>query len=240
MSEVQARKKSSDSPLAEEFAAATDTLAGQLRMVFQLASSATEEEPEWSPKMGLAPPWKLQVRSWLATLRANLDLRSAAFRHGVRLAVCVAIGDAIGRSINTRRNYWLPMTVAVVLKPDFGSTLSRGVLRLCGTLAGLIVATILFHAFPITAINQLLLIGVYTFFLRYAGPANYGVFSVAISGLIVFLVAATGVAPSEVVTQRAINTGIGGVFALIAYVLWPTWERTTVTEAIAELNRSDA
>ena len=235
MSEVQSHKKNSSSYLAAEFAAATDILAGQLRMVLQMASSAIEEKPEWSSELGLAPPWQLQIRSWLATLRANLDLRSAACRHSIRLAVCIAVGDAIGKSINTGRHYWLPMTIAVVLKPDFGSTVSRGVLRLCGTLAGLLIATVLFHAFPITALTQLLLIGVYTFFLRYLGPANYGVFSVAISGLIVFLVAATGVPPAEVVLQRAVNTGIGGVLALIAYMLWPTWERTTVTEAVAEM-----
>jgi uncharacterized membrane protein YccC len=71
--------------------------------------------------------------------------------------------------------------------------------------------------------------------MRYAGPANYGLFSVAISGLIVFLIAATGVAPSEVVSERAINTAAGGVLALIAYLLWPTWERTQVSETVAEM-----
>jgi uncharacterized membrane protein YccC len=37
------------------------------------------------------------------------------------------------------------MTVAIVLKPDFASTFSRGALRLGGTFGGLVFATALFH-----------------------------------------------------------------------------------------------
>src|SRR5437868_11707188 len=84
----------------------------------------------------------------MATLRANLSLESAAFRHAVRLAACVAIGEALGRGLGLRRSYWIPMTVAIVLKPDFSSTFSRGVLRLMGTFAGLLLATGLFHVLP--------------------------------------------------------------------------------------------
>ena len=127
------------------------------------------------------------------------------------------------------------MTVAVVLKPDLTTTISRGILRLAGTFAGLALATTLFHLLPEDALTQLLLVGLFTFLLRYVGPANYGVFSIAISGLIVFLIAETGVPPAEVVFQRAVNTGIGGMFALIAYALWPTWERASVPDVLAAM-----
>ena len=233
--EAQSNKTDGRSPLLDEFASAVDTAAGQLRLVAQLANSSTSAGAEEFAKSELAPPLKLQVRSWLDTLAANLDIHSPAFRHGVRLAICVAIADAIGRSVSVQRNYWLTMTVAVVLKPDFTSTISRGLLRLCGTFAGLLVATGLFHLLPSSALTQLALVSAFTFVMRYAGPANYGLFSVAISGLIVFLVAATGVAPAQVVAQRAINTAAGGVFALIAYLAWPTWERSQVSETIADM-----
>jgi uncharacterized membrane protein YccC len=178
---------------------------------------------------------KLQAASWIATLRANLDFRSAICRHAIRLSLCVALGDAIERSLSWQRAYWLPMTIAVVLKPDFTSTFSRGILRLLGTFGGLLLATALYHLLPASAVWQLLLVGVFTFFLRCLGPANYGVFTVAISGLIVFLIAATGVAPGEVIAQRGANTAAGGILALIAYALWPTWERTQVSDAMADM-----
>ena len=232
---VQPGDRASTSNIAREFASAADVLAGQLRVAAQLAEHMTTSGAEELAQSESAAPLKLQLRSWFETLRANLNIHSPAFRHAIRLAVCVSIGDAIGRSINTQRNYWLAMTVAVVLKPDFASTISRGVLRLCGTFCGLVLATALFHVLPYTALTQLLLVGVFTFFMRYIGPANYGIFSATISGLIVFLIAATGVAPSEVVLERAVNTATGGIFALIAYAAWPTWERSQVSDVMAEM-----
>ncbi|MBV9613686.1 MAG: FUSC family protein [Acidobacteriaceae bacterium] len=221
--------------LGAEILAAVDGLAGQLRAAAELASHAIPQGLETFAEREAAQPWRLQLAGWFATLRANLHFNSPAFRHAVRLAACVAIGDAIGRSMTGQRSYWLPMTIAVVLKPDFTTTFSRGVLRLLGTLAGLALATALFHLLPSSAVTQLFLVGIFTFVLRWLGPANYGIFSVAISGLIVFLMAATGVPPAQVVVERAVNTAAGGVFALIAYAVWPTWERTQVSEAMADM-----
>jgi uncharacterized membrane protein YccC len=231
----QVRSLAGASSLQEDAAAAVDVLAGQLRAVNELASRTAPAVLEELARLEVARPWKYQVRSWIGTLRANLDPHSTFFRHAIRLAVWVSLGDAIGRAINGRRAYWIPMTIAVVLKPDFGSTFSRGFLRLAGTFAGLGLATVLYHIFPAAPITQLLLVGTFTFLLRYIGPANYGVFSIAITGLIVFLLGAIGVSPREVVLERGINTSIGGVIALIAYALWPTWERTQVSEALAEM-----
>ena len=114
-------------------------------------------------------------------LRANLNLHSATFRHAVRLAVCVGIGDTAGHMAGWDRSYWLPMTVAVILKPDFTTTLSRGFLRLFGTLAGLMVATVLYHVLPGTAFTQLLLVGVFRAFGRpqvYRGKVFGSIFTV--------------------------------------------------------------
>ena len=220
---------------AAEVASAADVLAGQLRAVAELAGHAIPTGLRVFSESEGAQPWRFQIVGWFATLRANLDIHSSVFRHAVRLTACVAIGDAIGRAVAGQRSYWLPMTIAVVLKPDFTTTFSRGVLRLGGTFAGLILATFLYHVLPVSPWRQVSLVGIFTFFLRWIGPANYGVFSVSISGLIVFLIAATGVPPGEVVLQRALNTAIGGAFALLAYALWPTWERTQAPDVLAEM-----
>jgi uncharacterized membrane protein YccC len=206
-----------------------------LRAAAELADHATPEGLKVFDEREDSNPWKLQVASWVATLRANLDWRSAFFRHAIRLAACVTISDAIGRTISWQRSYWIPMTVAVILKPDFTTTVSRGLLRLAGTFAGLFFATLLYHALPASAWRQLILVGLFTYLLRWMGPANYGVFSFAVSGLIVFLIAATGIAPAQVVVLRGLNTLAGGALALVAYLVWPTWERTQVGEALADM-----
>src|ERR1700749_1529205 len=49
------------------------------------------------------------------------------------------------------------------------------------------------------------------------------------------MIAITGVAPKDVIWARGLNTLIGGTLALIAYAVWPTWERTQVDEVMARL-----
>ncbi len=127
------------------------------------------------------------------------------------------------------------MTVAIVLKPDFTATFSRGVLRLGGTLSGLLLATALFHFFPASAAWNVILIARLTYVLRWVGPANYGIFVTAVSALIVLMIALTGVSPKEVIAARGVNTAAGGSLALIAYWLWPTWEKTRISETMANM-----
>ena len=182
-----------------------------------------------------AVPWRLRLVGAWATLRANLSLDSAAFRHAVRLAVCVALAEAIGRWLELRRSYWLPMTVAIVLRPDFSATFSRGLLRLGGTFAGLVLATALFHVLPAGWGLEALLVGLVVFALRAFGPANFGIAAVCVTAYVVLLFAILGVAPSAVMPPRALNTVLGGAIALAAYAIWPTWERRRTPELLAAL-----
>ncbi len=177
--------------------------------------------------------WRLRFEGWRARLEANLSLESTVFRHALRLAICVAIGDAIGRGMSLQRTYWIPMTIAIVLKPDFTSTFARGVLRIGGTLTGLVIATALFHFFHFDVTTDIVLLAVCALLLRWIGPANYGIFVVAVSAMVVLLIAMTGVPPGEVIAARAMNTVIGGSLALITYALWPTWEKTQTSAALA-------
>ena len=127
------------------------------------------------------------------------------------------------------------MTIALVLKPEFTATFTRGLLRIAGTIVGLLLATGLFHLFNPGVALQVILIFVLVFLLRWLGPANYGIFGIAVSALIVFLLAIGGVPPKDVIWARGVNTVVGGALALLAYWLWPTWERTRVSERIAEM-----
>jgi uncharacterized membrane protein YccC len=232
---LQAAQGHKLSPMGRDIAAAVDVLAGQLRLVSQLVERTAVLDGVGTVTGVQTPDLRAQFWNWAAILRANLDLRSAVCRHAIRLSLSIAAADWFERSLGWQRAYWLPMTVAVVLKPDFTSTFSRGVLRLLGTFAGLILATVLFHLLPVSALTQLLLVGSFTFCLRYWGPANYGLFTLSVSGLVVFLLAAIGSSPAQTIAARAANTVAGGVLAAIAYALWPTWERTQVADSFAEM-----
>jgi uncharacterized membrane protein YccC len=205
-----------------------DALGGQLRTA---AGLVTVDQQLVDSRQ----PWRLRFTGRLAKLQANMSLQSTVFRHAVRLALCIGLGDTIGRGLSLQRTYWIPMTIAIVLKPDFTTTLSRGVLRLAGTFAGLALATVLFHFIHTGTVTDIALGALFMFLLRWIGPANYGIFVTALSALVVLLVALTGTSPKEVIAARAFNTVIGGVLAMIAYAVWPTWEKTQVGPVLADM-----
>jgi len=184
------------------------------------------------------PDWRLRFQGYRARLLANLSFDSTVFRHALRMAVCLAIGDIIGRALVMERTYWIPMTIAIVLKPDFTSTFARGVLRIGGTIVGLVFATLLFHLIHTGVATDIVLMAAFTLLLRWTGPANYGIFVFAVSGLVVLLIAVTGVKPADVIAARALNTLAGGMLALAAYAVWPTWEKTQTRAALAGMLES--
>src|SRR5579872_4197952 len=224
-----------DLPILVEARFHMDAIGGQLRAAMDLAGSTTSGGMAEYEEREARRPWYLRLAGAFATLRANLNLESAACRHAIRLAVCVGFGEGLGRALGLRRAYWAPMTIAIVLKPDFTSTFSRGVLRLIGTFGGLVLSTGLFHLVRPELATDAVMVIVMMFAMRWIGPANYGVFSGAVTGLVVALLSMTGVDPRGVMIARGINTGLGGTVALAAYWLWPTWERRQLSETMARM-----
>ncbi len=212
-----------------------DSLGGQLRAAVELAGDVTPAGLQATKQRDKRLPWRMRITGNLARVAANLNLQSAVCRHAIRLAVAVAIAELVSRSLETPRAYWLPMTTVLVLKPEFTVTFTRGLLRIAGTIAGLLLATAMFHFLPTGKGTEVALIGAFVFLLRWVGPANYGIFGIAVSALVVLLVAFTGVAPKDVILARGINTVAGGLLALSAYAIWPTWERTQVGIMMARL-----
>ncbi|MGE5085692.1 MAG: FUSC family protein [Bacillota bacterium] len=208
---------------------------GQSRAIIELAERTTSAGLAASNRKEMARPARYRFRATFETLRANFTFESAGFRHAVRLAVCVAVGEVISHMIRLPRSYWVPMTVAIVLKPDFSGTFNRGLLRVGGTIIGLLLATALFHLLPSTPLTEILLMVFFTFVVRSVGSANYGIFAISVSAVVVLLVALTGVAPKDVIFARGVNTLIGGLIAMGAYALWPTWERTQLSEVMARM-----
>ena len=227
--------RDSGAPYLSEACTQMDALAGQLRAAVELAGSSTPAGEDAFAARQARTPWNLQLTGWLATLRANLSLDSSACRHAVRLAICIAIGDLIVHSFALPRPYWLNMTVALVLKPDFGSTFSRGVLRLAGTYFGLMLATVLFLLISPTSVALVVGVGILAFLMRSFGRANYGVLVTVLSALVVFLFSLIGIAPKDVIASRAVNSTIGGTLALVIYLIWPTRERTQAPQAMASM-----
>lgn len=178
-------------------------------------------------------PQALRSSSAWATLRASLTPRSVAFRHALRMAVCLSAALWISRLLHLPHGYWLPMTAAIVLRPDFAATFNFGLLRVLGTVLGLVLTTALLHITPSEPWAHLALMAVLCMAFRYLATAHYGIAVAALTGTVVILLSFEGVNSGMAVMDRVINTALGCGMALLAYVAWPTWERGRARAALA-------
>jgi uncharacterized membrane protein YccC len=213
-------------------AARVRSLAGQLRAAVDTVATGASEgrrgpEPE---TYGLR-----KLRDPVAILRANLTPDSAVLRHAIRVALLVAGSDLFVRLSGVDRGYWVPLTALVVLRPDFASTFQRSSMRAVGTIVGLLGATALVHFVPGGQWYQVVLVAIFFFGMRYAGPGNLGLSAVSLAALVVVLLAINGVPADTTVRLRAEDTLIGAALALAAMLLVPLWERELVPSRLGDL-----
>jgi len=208
-------------------------LSGQLAAAVRNADWAGSQGELRASAEETRLPDTLRSSSAWATLRANLTPRSVAFRHAVRTAVCLSAALWISRLLQLPHGYWLPMTAAIVLRPDFAATFSFGLLRVVGTVLGLVLTTVLLHITPSEPWTHLVLMAVLCMGFRYLATAHYGIAVAALTGTVVILLSFGGVNSGAAVMDRVINTALGCGMALLAYIAWPTWERGRARAALA-------
>ncbi len=165
----------------------------------------------------------------LRPLTASLNLRwrpdPALVRYTARIIVLTIIGVGAMKSLELRHGYWLPLTLLVVLQPDYGSTRSRAAQRLVGTLAGSVLASVvLWLRLPLPVLmgaTALCAFG-FGFFLR----RSYAVAVIFITLFVIVLTESLGPATMELTIERFGDTLAGGLLALLAALLfWPSWEK---------------
>jgi len=211
-------------------------LGGQLRATVRNADTAGSRGEIRAQRAEFRLPRMLQAGNPFATLRANLRLSSPACRHAVRCGVCIAIALALSHALPLSRGYWMPMTVAIVLKPDFGATWRYGLLRVAGTLGGLLLTTAVLHFGGVDNFwVALALMAALCFAFRELATVHYGIAVVCLTGTVVILLSFYGIPAATSVQARAVDTLLGSALALLAYFAWPTWERGRERTTLAGL-----
>jgi hypothetical protein len=161
-----------------------------------------------------------RLRQLVRCFRQELTLRGEATPYVARLALTLLIATGIYRYLHVRNGYWIPMTALLVLKPQWGSTLSRGIARMLGTVAGAAIALALarFLPFPAWLLPGLVVASALGCYALQA--VNYAVFSLLITLYIVFLFRFGGFSQTAAAHIRLMNTVIGGSLALLIDALW--------------------
>jgi uncharacterized membrane protein YccC len=188
-------------------------------------------DPEERAGAAVARPQE-DLRSRLHDL-ADRTLASPGSRaFAVRLALCMSIGEVVRQNLPFPRPYWVLLTVAIVLKPDFGSVFTRAVQRGVGTLLGVVIGSVLLLVLPRNG-WILLAMAAACAVLPWARGANYGVFSVFLTPLVIFLLDLAVPGGKGLVVARLVDTLIGcAIVLLVGYLLWPQTWRAPLDEAL--------
>jgi uncharacterized membrane protein YccC len=186
----------------------------------------------------------LDLQTWtLRPLASALNLHwrpdPSLVRFIARATVLQLIGVAAFKGLNLERGYWLPLTMLVVLQPEFGATRARAGQRVIGTLAGGITASLLLWLSPppvFLMIAMGLTVGCFSFWLK----RNY---AIAVFFITLFVVLITEISTHVTVAftlERLAATAAGGVLSLLAaWLFWPVWERQRLPGLLANALRAN-
>jgi uncharacterized membrane protein YccC len=138
----------------------------------------------------------------------------------VRLMACMAAAGLVTEVLPLARSYWVPLTVAIVLKPDYGSVFARAVQRSIGTVVGAVVGAVLLVLFH--GAWLLVPFGVLAALLPYGRSRNYGLLATFLTPLVVVLVDLLKPIGWRLAGDRLVDTLIGcAIVLLIGFAPWP-------------------
>jgi uncharacterized membrane protein YccC len=141
-----------------------DAVAGVARLI---PGRAVPRAASPAPRLPLAK----RVTAWRDRVGGSFTRTFA-----LRLMACVGVAGVMSEVLPLARSYWVVLTVAIVLKPDFGSVFARAVQRGIGTIAGAVLGAVILAAVPYGP-WLLIPLGVLAALLPYGQVRNYGLFA---------------------------------------------------------------
>lgn len=168
----------------------------------------------------------------LTTLIENLRFSSLVFRHSFRITLTLMIGYVIGKFLPFQNEYWILLTVVVIMRPGYGLTKERTLNRFIGTVVGGFLGFLVLSFGPSS-----LILGVLTILFLILGlsfnPSNYRVGTLFITLHVLFIFAILNPTHNEIIIYRILDTLVGALLALFAnHFFWPFWEFLNTNENI--------
>ena len=175
----------------------------------------------------------LTLRPLAATLTFRRPFDRTLLRFTARISVLTMLGVAAAKLLQLPHGYWLPLTTAIVLQPDYGSTRQRAAQRLVGTFVGSVAASLLLWLhLPFAAIAVATAVTVFAF--SFLVKRHYAIAVLFITLFVVLMTEVYGPINVWFTVERLGATMAGGVLALLAALFfWPAWERDRLPGIVA-------
>ncbi|HEY5412914.1 MAG TPA: FUSC family protein [Caulobacteraceae bacterium] len=188
--------------------------AVQCACVMGLRALAPGKFAHLVPPNAVDPPGSWS--EWRAAVTRVLKPSEPEFGYALLLGVAAGVAAYLARKIALPNGYWAPMTVLLVLRRGTRETLTRGALRMIGTLVGAGAATLAMVWLKPSQEVLVVLAAVVAWGAYSVQWVNYGTFSTCVTAYVVFLFAFEGLPETVVIRHRIAATLIGGAIALAA------------------------
>ncbi len=151
----------------------------------------------------------------------------------LRLMLSIGVASLVSQALPLQRSYWVVLTVAIVLRPDFGSVFARALQRGIGTVVGAVLGAVILIVLPP---GPLLLIpcAIFAGLLPYGRDRNWGLFSTFLTPLVVILIDLLARSGWSLALDRLTDTVLGcAIVLLVGYAPWPSSWHAHLPEQLA-------
>lgn len=195
----------------------------------------------------LDAPWPLGARAELVPphtthtpvlprLRAHLHWSDPVAEHAIRLMIAFGGATVVAVSINASHAYWLPLTVAWIAKPDLSNTVSRVTMRILGTMAGLVLVTVILliaRELPGELVILSITVGLAGATALAYLNANYPLAVIGITAYVLLVEHVSGDGEEYDIIARLVATMLAGLWVLLVASIRP---RRTGATAIGAMH----
>lgn len=165
-------------------------------------------------------------RSVVDRLKEHRTRDDQFVRHALRLAIAVGVATAVAQSTGWPHEYWLPMTVVWVARPDHHGTTTRVVQRILGTMLGVGTAFVFIHLIGTgTVLTPIYIFISSLLFLAFINP-NYPLAVMGLTLSAATLFSLEGDPLRETISYITLSTLIAAVITVAASYLWPYKPKT--------------
>jgi len=207
-----------------------------------LALARGEAEPDLAV---VRANWQMFVSptAWsLAPFLALWHWDAPPLRHALRATVAIAAGYGIALALPWgSHDYWILLTIVVVLRGSLSQTLERRNARVAGTLLGCVFAVALLSTHP-SAMGMLVASVVAQAIAHGFAVRRYLITAVAatVLGLVQAHMLNVGATPTFALFERVADTLIGAALAWAFCYVLPSWERSQIPSLVARTLKAQA
>ncbi|MFO1070608.1 MAG: FUSC family protein [Geminicoccaceae bacterium] len=204
-------------PLAELLGAGLAGCGWALLLTLLFAGSRLEPPVDAAGLAGL----RQGLRTAWPRLRAVLAApHGRPFRHAARLGIGIASAEGLAFYGNLPHGLWVPLTVAIILKPDAAGTRAAALQRIAGSTGGGLVAALL-AATLLSPWTQLAAITPLAFAAFTLLGRRYALGVACLTPMVILLVDLADPGEWHWALARVGDTAVGGLVALAMIALLP-------------------